>query len=573
MPRLSGAGIVILCCALLHFAWISVEFCSMLLFEYQLLVPLSTAQAITLLCYPLLGWLADACFTRFLVIRVAAILYTAVSIFGLIVTIIENILFYHYPSQLEGYQFMYILSGVPLLVIVLILGMFEANAIQFGMDQMLEASSDQLSAFIHWYYWGIHFSRGLMVILSICIQVFLSLCILDLNIQSRLAAGILPAGYILALVFFVQMVLAGLAVYFLQVKRKELNIEKTGHNSLSTVYNVLKYAWNHKCPERRSAFTYWEQEIPSRINLGKTKYGGPFTTEEVEDTKTLFRILLLLASLFGLFIADNGFSLLNHCLRTLCPSLPTFITVLSAPNTLSSVSIVICVPVLHFLILPHFRRYVPNMLHRMGLSLAAILVQEMARTPFVLETETNHALSGCKNSNHVVRDCFIHNTPFLINGSCSVLPTSSYCGQEDSLFLWMLIPIAIHSFAYQFGFMTGLEFICAQSPLRVKGLLIGIWYAMSAIKTYNIDIDTMDGTSWFIYGGIHCTLVLVSLFLYCCLAKRYRYRVRDEAVNFNLIVEEIFERQLHQKHEFERKQSLEANERLPLIEGAGGHTH
>ena len=33
-------------------------------------------------------------------------------------------------------------------------GLFESTAIQFGMDQMLEASSDQLSTFIHWYYWS-----------------------------------------------------------------------------------------------------------------------------------------------------------------------------------------------------------------------------------------------------------------------------------------------------------------------------------------------------------------------------------------------------------------------------------
>ena len=28
--------------------------------------------------------------------------------------------------------------------------------------------------------------------------------------------------------------------------------------------------------------------------------------------------------------------------------------------------------------------------------------------------------------------------------------------------------------------MTALEFICAQAPLRLKGLLIGIWYASLA---------------------------------------------------------------------------------------------
>ena len=42
----------------------------------------------------------------------------------------------------------------------------------------------------------------------------------------------------------------------------------------------------------RSAFTYWEEDIPPHIDLGKSKYGGPFTTEEVEDTKAFLRIIL-----------------------------------------------------------------------------------------------------------------------------------------------------------------------------------------------------------------------------------------------------------------------------------------
>ena len=50
---------------------------------------------------------------------------------------------------------------------------------------------------------------------------------------------------------------------------------------------VLKYSWNHKVPEHRSAFTYWEEDIPRRIDLGKNKYGGPFTNEEVEDTQDI----------------------------------------------------------------------------------------------------------------------------------------------------------------------------------------------------------------------------------------------------------------------------------------------
>ena len=71
---------------------------------------------------------------------------------------------------------------------------------------------------------------------------------------------------------------------------------------------VLQYSWKHKVPERRSAFTYWEEYILRRINLGKNKYGGPFTNEEVEDTKTFLRILPLLLCLFGYHLAGDGYS-------------------------------------------------------------------------------------------------------------------------------------------------------------------------------------------------------------------------------------------------------------------------
>ena len=35
-------------------------------------------------------------------------------------------------------------------------GLFDANAIQYGLDQMLEASTKQLIAFIQWYYYWCH---------------------------------------------------------------------------------------------------------------------------------------------------------------------------------------------------------------------------------------------------------------------------------------------------------------------------------------------------------------------------------------------------------------------------------
>ena len=75
-------------------------------------------------------------------------------------------------------------------------------------------------------------------------------------------------------------------------------------NPYRLIYRVLKFAKEHKYPVGRSAFTYWENEIPSRINLGKRKYGGPFTTEEVEDVRTFLHLFKLLLSLAGILISS-----------------------------------------------------------------------------------------------------------------------------------------------------------------------------------------------------------------------------------------------------------------------------
>ena len=69
-------------------------------------------------------------------------------------------------------------------------------------------------------------------------------------------------------------------------RRKWFFIESSGRvNPYKLVYRIIKFARHHKIPVRRSAFTYCEDEWPSRLNLGKQKYGGPFTVEQVENVK------------------------------------------------------------------------------------------------------------------------------------------------------------------------------------------------------------------------------------------------------------------------------------------------
>ena len=58
----------------------------------------------------------------------------------------------------------------------------------------------------------------------------------------------------------------------------------------------------HKYPLHCSAFTYTDDYVPSRLDFAKELYGGPFTTEQVENVKTLLRILIFLVVLGPLFI-------------------------------------------------------------------------------------------------------------------------------------------------------------------------------------------------------------------------------------------------------------------------------
>ena len=79
---------------------------------------------------------------------------------------------------------------------------------------------------------------------------------------------------------------------------KWLITEPKSPQSLKIIYQVLKFAAKHKAPLNRSALTYWEEDIPSRMDLGKSRYGGPFTTEQVEDVKTFFKIIVIQIPLF-----------------------------------------------------------------------------------------------------------------------------------------------------------------------------------------------------------------------------------------------------------------------------------
>ena len=222
------------------------------------------------LTLPIAGWLADVCLTRFEVIRwsilimwIASVLVAASSVLSQI-SVVEH---YNYHDSANKYVTM-------LLLIVMCLGSggYQANAFLFGIDQLQDASTDEITSFISWYI-STYFSSGLVI-------KFIYICL------GEAYNSFLPQ-------FLVCICLTILALLTLLCDRIFLK-EPITQNPFQLIYKVIKYAIKTKHPRCRSAFTYCEDNLPSRIDFGKHKYGGPFTTEEVEDVKTFLRLLVVI---------------------------------------------------------------------------------------------------------------------------------------------------------------------------------------------------------------------------------------------------------------------------------------
>ena len=195
---------------------------------------------------------------------------------GAVLTIITSVLF-----LFNEHREIFILGAIGVIIGLIGIGLFESTAIQFGMDQMMETSSDQLSTFIHWYNWSCSIGQVISVYILSGVLEYFSYCTIKINLEQpeEIRNALHPHYFTIAftavlIMATLQLVCACVGLCLLVYYKRHLNVDQTGENLLKIIHKVLKYAWNHKCPENHSAFTYWEEDIPSRIDLGMSKYGG-----------------------------------------------------------------------------------------------------------------------------------------------------------------------------------------------------------------------------------------------------------------------------------------------------------
>ena len=325
--------------------------------------------------------------------------------------------------------------------------------------------------------------------------------------------------------------------------RNWLVFEPVSQNHLKSIYSVLKYAATHKHPARRSALTYWEEDIPLRIDLGKSKYGGPFTTEQVEDVKTFFRLLVVSIAvsvlLYPLFLCNYSLNMFpSHFQQQgkLSHSKDCY-SVLLDFVTSASVVIIFGIPLYEFAIYPLARNWIPSTLKRVGIgAFGTIIVASVALSVDMV---------GHAHSNVTVECMFVENRT-----ASSVVDTNNVLWV--GIVLGIVIGIELASL-----FAALFEFLCAQTPHTMKGLIIGLSFAsaqglLSALTGATLTTWTHAWSPpvtyptcafWFYLSIIVVTVV--GLVMFGIVATWYKKRERDELLHQQKFVEDYYNKYIH----------------------------
>ncbi len=385
------------------------------------------------------------------------------------------------------------------------------NMLSFGIDQLIGLSSSNITSYISWFCWTTAFS-----------YIFISF------IHSCYCGEYNSQTTYIALPLFL-----AIAVITDFIKGKFLIAEPpSNHSPFSLIYKVLKFAVKNKYPIKRSAFTYWEDQPYTRIDLAKTKYGGPFTTEQVEDVKTFFR---LLPTIFLICVLGGEVSLLSQMGYKIdskfsnCFGLPLtgYLAVCYKEAIIkvsNSVIVFLFIPLLEFLLYPICSSYKCfiriGILHKILIGAFLTFLAKIS----LLTMETVNILNS-PNSNttcHFNEDSW----PLVHN-------------RDNSDLKWLLLIQVLSAVTVYLMFTSVLEFVCAQSPYSMRGLLIGLTYsavgiaifisygAIALFKLLTKSAGKKCGIWYYTASTFFSCCVICFL---CILLKRYTFRKRNDVL-------------------------------------------
>ncbi len=473
---------------------------------YTQYVTLTLRKSVFCLIYPLTGWIADTILGRGRSIT-----------WGLWSCWVGSLLqgasycIQFYTCGLPVNLAKYGVSGIAFVLLTFGTSGLITNLPAFGLDQLYDRSNTHARAFVHWFVWGLFVGYPIQYI----VYNQTSLHMAEVVQITGLYAFIVTSAALCIHGFF---------------KDTFIDPGVLKRNPYKLVLNVLRYAMKHKTPEKRSAMTYWEDAIPSRIDLGKSKYGGPFKEEDVEDVKTFWRITLMIFSTCGLYI-PYYYSVIgilgygSHYQNALV-DLNGF-GMFALWQSLES-TIIILVPLFELVMipcLPKLEYFVINPLKALGVAyiLVAVCTILMMVIEVVGETVTLGYPTDCDESFR----------------------------QISLSYFYFAIPLVLTGLVEVLSFIYGIEFICSQGPANMKGMLIGIFWLVR-IAFVNIgslfSLWTPTGPAplpcsfWIL--TIQLVICITGLVVFVVASKRYKRRSLEQTYNLHYTVANTYGRVL-----------------------------
>ena len=405
-----------------------------------------------------------------------------------------------------------------------------ANIIQFGADQLHFAPSTDLPNLIYWFAFSFYSIGSTLFFIQSLVTTY---------------TGDNKNIYNFSVLFCFLIVLTVVPLFLIVIFKKHLvNEPPQRNNPIRLIWGVLKFAKQHNAPIWRSAFTYGEA-LPSRMDLAKSRYGGPYSTEEVEDVKSFWNILLILLATFGYSIQEFSIVLseqyYQHDDSSLSDNIINFYS-----SVIPYATVGVCVLVFQCIISPFFPRYNPSMLKLMwaGVLTAFLKTILLSVLTFQMGKDIESAIA---------------NNISLGNGRCHKIPNdSSFIAgtyEDFTIPFYVLIISQVFEGACLFlVFVNGLRFIMAQGPLSMQSLLIGIWLLLTNfLASTTLGLLIPLGCDWE-YFTTKSVIIGISVIVYIPIAYKYKYRSRNEKsdVDQQFIITEYTERQIMRRIEHEK---------------------
>ena len=389
---------------------------------------------------PVAGWLADVQFGRY---RVMCCSVWTMWISSMLLTVAHVVFsFIEYSLMLK------ILTILLDVILAFGLGAFQAIVIQFGVDQLNDASTTEITSFVAWYTWTLISSNIVSSFINMltCIDS-------KYNLMGPLVIAMCLTVVVITNYLF----------------SNQLIKEPVTQNPFKLVYKVVRYAIKTKHPRQRSAFTYWEDAPPSRMDFGKVKYGGPFTTEQVEDVKVLIKVLGL--NFVATFLASLKFNFdfytthLTHRLIGEHHTVNIFYRCFGK-GFLTNVYVLIgllLIPLNEFLIYPLFHRCIAIKIRwKVLLGTLLELVGFIVLIILIIYARSKYTETTIPPHNYTLHCLFHEKSNSLMNDIID--------------YRWFILVEFLFAASDTMLLIGTIEFLCAQVPYSMKGLVAGCYY-------------------------------------------------------------------------------------------------